>query len=190
MQADAAGANGEAGARRRRPHERFAVPDTYIGLGSNLDDPRAHLQRALQELDGLPETRMLARSGCYKSRPLGPQDQPDYLNMVAHLATGLEPRTLLRALQQLEAAHGRKHHLQPRWGARCLDLDLLMYDDLRMHTPELTLPHPRMHERSFVLYPLAELAPALVIPGHGPVLALRDRCRTPPIEACEEPANG
>ncbi len=105
------------------------------------------------------------------------------------LATGLEPLALLRALRKLEEAHGRRRSSEERWGARNLDLDILVYDDVQLDTPELMLPHPQMHLRSFVLYPLAELAPDLVIPGHGPVQALRAHCHTPPIERYEEIAN-
>jgi len=140
------------------------------------------MQRAFAELDVLPRTRLLLRSHLYKSRPLGPQDQPDYLNAVAMLMTELAPLELLQALRRLEEEHGRRRHDNSRWGARSLDLDILVYDDVRLVTTELTLPHPQMHLRSFVLYPLAELAPNLMIPGHGRVQDLRDRCHTPAIE--------
>ncbi|MGA9852683.1 MAG: 2-amino-4-hydroxy-6-hydroxymethyldihydropteridine diphosphokinase [Gammaproteobacteria bacterium] len=158
----------------------------YIGLGSNLNGPSEQLWRAFTELDQLPRTRMLARSHLYKSKPLGPQDQPDYLNAVAVLDTRLEPLDLLRMLRELETRHGRRRAEEARWGSRSLDLDMLVYGNIRMQTPELTLPHPGLHERSFVLYPLAEVAPALVIPDHGPVQALRDRCHSPPIERYEK----
>jgi len=161
----------------------------YIGLGSNLDGPPGQIRRAIAELGALPHTRLLARSHLYKSRPLGPQDQPDYFNAVAMLATEYPPLELLQSLQNLEEKHGRRRAGETHWGARNLDLDILVYGDMRMHTPELTLPHPGMHTRSFVLYPLAELAPTLMIPGHGQVQALRDRCHTPVIERYEETAN-
>jgi len=147
------------------------------------------MQRAFAELDVLPRTRLLARSHLYKSRPLGPQDQPDYLNAVAMLSTELTPLELLQALRGLEEDHGRRRNQESRWGARSLDLDILIYGDMRLVTSELTLPHPQMHVRSFVLYPLAELAPNLMIPGHGRVLDLRDRCHTPVIEPYEDAAN-
>ncbi len=158
----------------------------YIGLGSNLDDPAAQTKRAFAELAELSQTRMLARSHLYKSKPLGPQDQPDYLNAVAVLETQLEPLDLLHRLRALEERHGRRRAGERHWGPRSLDLDILLYGDIRMQTPELTLPHPGVHERSFVLYPLEEVAPALVIPGHGPVQSLRDRCHAPAIERVEE----
>ncbi|MGH8398772.1 MAG: 2-amino-4-hydroxy-6-hydroxymethyldihydropteridine diphosphokinase [Gammaproteobacteria bacterium] len=162
----------------------------YIGLGSNLDDPVAQIKRAFVALAKLPETRVLAQSHLYKSKPLGPQDQPDYLNAVVELETQLRPLDLLRGLRALEEHHGRRRASERHWGPRSLDLDVLLYGDIRMQTPELTLPHPGVHTRSFVLYPLAELAPALVIPGHGPVQSLRDRCHTPAIEKVEESSDG
>ncbi len=157
----------------------------YVGLGSNLDDPAAQINRAFVELAEPPQTRVLARSHLYKSKPLGPLDQPDYLNAVAVLETQLEPLDLLHGLRALEERHGRRRAGERHWGPRSLDLDILVYGDIRMQTPELTLPHPGVHARSFVLYPLAEVAPALVIPGHGSVQALRDRCHAPAIERVE-----
>ena len=161
----------------------------YIGLGSNLDGPSGQIQRAFMELGVLPRSRLLAHSHLYKSRPLGPQNQPDYINAVAALSTGLAPLELLHSLRELEEGHGRRRISELRWGTRSLDLDILVYGDIHLQLPELTLPHPGVHLRSFVLYPLAELAPALVIPGHGPVQTLRDRCYMPPIERYEEAAN-
>lgn len=192
MLASAITATRAAGGHHLRRHDGIlsAVPSVYIGMGGNLDNPRAHIQRALLELDHLPETHLQAHAGLYKSSPLGPQDQPEYFNTVALLATGLEPLTLLHTLAELEQLHGRRRSTEKHWGARCLDLDILIYDDVRMESPELTLPHPHMHERSFVLYPLAELAPELVIPGRGAVRSLRDQCHTPRIERCEETVNG
>lgn len=135
----------------------------WIGLGSNLDGPREHVARALEELDRLPLTRRLAASRLYASRPVGPADQPDYVNAVAHLATRLSPLALLDQLQALEQRHGRVRGR--RWGPRTLDLDLLLYDDRRLTLPRLTLPHPEMTRRAFVLVPLAELAPRLALDG-------------------------
>ncbi len=154
-----------------------------------MDAPAKQIQRAFAELDSLPVTRLRARSHLYKSRPLGPQDQPDYLNAVAMLTTELAPLELLQALRRLERDHGRRRHHESRWGARSLDLDILVYGDLRLVTTGLTLPHPQMHVRSFVLYPLEELAPDLMIPGHGRVRDLRDHCQTPAIEPYEEAVN-
>lgn len=160
----------------------------YIGLGSNLDNPAAQLQRALAELTVLPDTRVLKHSRLYQSKPLGPQDQPDYLNAAAALQTRFEALALMRHLQEIEQQHGRRRSTENRWGPRTLDLDLLVYGDLSLQTPELTLPHPELHMRSFVLYPLAELVPELVIPGHGTVRQLRERCTTPAIALFEEAA--
>ena len=167
-----------------------AETSAYIGLGSNLDNPAAHLRRAFTELAALPGTRLLAQSRIYQSKPLGSPDQPDYLNAVVVLRTRLEPLELLGHLRALEQQQGRQRASELHWGPRCLDLDILVYDDVSMHTPELTLPHPGAHQRSFVLYPLAELAPELLIPGHGSVRELREHCRTPAIELYEESANG
>lgn len=166
-----------------------APVSAYIGLGANLHDPAAQLRSALAELAQLPDTRVTARSRFYLSKPLGPKDQPDYLNAVAALETRLEPPELMRHLLAIEAQHGRQRSPDGRWGARSLDLDLLMYGALALQTRELTLPHPELHKRSFVLYPLAELAPDLVIPGHGPVRVLREHCRSPAIRLYEEGAH-
>lgn len=135
----------------------------WVGLGSNLDDPHEHVERALQELDELPLTRCRQRSSRYRSRPVGPADQPDFVNAVALLETRLSPLALLDQLQALEQRHGRVR--QRRWGPRTLDLDLLLFDNLSLSTPRLTLPHAQMTRRGFVLLPLAEVAPDLRLPG-------------------------
>ncbi|MDE2070415.1 MAG: 2-amino-4-hydroxy-6-hydroxymethyldihydropteridine diphosphokinase [Gammaproteobacteria bacterium] len=166
-----------------------APVSAYIGLGANLNDPAAQLRDTLAELAQLPDTRMLSHSRFYLSKPLGPKDQPDYLNAVAALETQLDPQELMRHLLAIETQHGRQRSPDNRWGARSLDLDLLMYGALVLQTKELTLPHPELHKRSFVLYPLAELAPDLVIPGHGPVRVLREHCRSPAIRLYEEGAH-
>ena len=142
----------------------------WIGLGSNLADPLAQLRRALDELDHLPETRLLAASSIYRSPPMGPKDQPDYFNAVARLETGLAPQALLAELQAIERAHDRVR--ERRWGPRTLDLDILLYGGLIIDEPDLQVPHPGLHERAFVLYPLRELAPSLEIPGRGTVRIL------------------
>jgi 2-amino-4-hydroxy-6-hydroxymethyldihydropteridine diphosphokinase len=142
------------------------MAEAWIGLGSNQDDPVRQLETALEELNDLPGCRVLRHSRIYRSPPWGPvTDQPDFANAVAELDTGLLPHELLMALQALENDHGRVR--SERWGPRTLDLDLLLYDDLSMTTDDLTLPHPRLHERAFVLVPLAELAPDVQVPGHG-----------------------
>lgn len=147
----------------------------YVGLGSNLDDPIRHVRAALAELGTIAGTRVVARSRLYRSPPAGPQDQPDYVNAVAGLLTQLAPAELLVALQAVERAHGRVRTGE-RWGPRTLDLDLLVYSDRVLNDAGLEVPHPRMHERAFVLVPLAEIAPGLRVPGHGLVAALAARC--------------
>lgn len=150
-----------------------ALQPAYIGVGSNLDDPAAQVQRAFTALAGLGDTLLVARSRLYGSRPMGPADQPDYVNAVAGLLTSLPPLDLLHALQGFEAAQGRRR--ERRWGERTLDLDLLLYGTLRLETPELTLPHPGLAQRAFVLHPLADIAPDLAVPGAGRVADLATR---------------
>ena len=147
----------------------------YIGLGSNLDGPRGQLARALRELDRLPGTRCVARSASYHSAPMGPADQPDYVNAVALIETRLDPYQLLSVLHCLERAHGRVRSGR-RWGPRPLDLDILIYGDLCLQDPRLELPHPGLPRRNFVLYPLEEISPRLRIPGLGPVADLVAAC--------------
>lgn len=142
----------------------------FVALGSNLADPRQQVVRAFAELDGLPQTRVVARSALYRTAPVGYDNQPDFVNAAAELSTELEPLALLHALLALETAHGRERPFPN--APRVLDLDLLLYDDLQMATPELTLPHPRLHERGFVLFPLNDLAPGLLVPGRGAVREL------------------
>lgn len=136
-----------------------------IGLGANLDDPAEQVEHALAELDRLPATQLVARSRLYASAPVGYVDQPDFINAVAQVATALAPRVLLAALLEIEQQHGRQRSF--RNAPRTLDLDLLLYGSAHFHEDGLTLPHPRMHERAFVLYPLLEIAPATHIPGRG-----------------------
>nr|WP_299245282.1 2-amino-4-hydroxy-6-hydroxymethyldihydropteridine diphosphokinase [uncultured Halomonas sp.] len=133
----------------------------YIGLGSNLNGPREHVEQALIALKRLPVTRLLAASPCYASKPVGPQDQPDFINAVARITTRLSPLALLDQLQALEQQHQRRR--LRHWGPRTLDLDLLLFDDLSLDLPRLKLPHPAMQERAFVLFPLADIAPELTI---------------------------
>ncbi|HSI23159.1 MAG TPA: 2-amino-4-hydroxy-6-hydroxymethyldihydropteridine diphosphokinase [Methylophilaceae bacterium] len=139
----------------------------FVALGSNLEDPQQQVLRALAELDGLPETRVTAKSALYRTAPVGYDNQPDFINAAAEVSTTLEPFALLRALLALETAHGRERPFPN--APRVIDLDLLLYDDLELHDPELTLPHPRLHERGFVLFPLADIAPELHVPGRGVV---------------------
>ena len=145
----------------------------YVGLGSNLQQPLHQLLKAFDALSALPRTQMLARSSLYRSAPVGKTDQPDFVNAVAALRTGLAPGELLQAVLQLEAQQGRVRS-QPN-APRTLDLDLLLFDAQIIHQPGLDVPHPRMHERAFVLMPLAELDPKLIIPGRGAVAELLAR---------------
>ncbi|MEO5622666.1 MAG: 2-amino-4-hydroxy-6-hydroxymethyldihydropteridine diphosphokinase [Dokdonella sp.] len=138
----------------------------WIGLGSNLDNPPQQLRRALAALANCPRTRLLKHSRLYRTAPWGIADQPAFVNAVAELATSLSPRELLETLLAIECRHGRRRD-GSRWGPRTLDLDLLMYSDIRIDEPGLTVPHPRMVERAFVLMPLAELDADLAIPGVG-----------------------
>jgi len=146
----------------------------YIGLGSNLDNPESQLKTAIEALIGLPQTRLQARSSLYRSAPMGPQDQPDYLNAVVQLSTGLEPEALLDKLQGIEQAQGRVR--AQHWGPRTLDLDILLYGEDVVATERLKIPHPGIAERSFVLYPLAEINGQLEIPGLGGVGSLMEQC--------------
>jgi len=134
----------------------------YIGLGANLEDPQQQVVDALQELAQIKDTQLVAQSSLYISKPVGPQDQPDFVNAVACVETSLQPLELLDALQQLEQDHGRvrKRH----WGERTLDLDIILFDDIQQTTERLNLPHPFASERSFVLFPLAEIAPDVKFP--------------------------
>ncbi|MFN2309430.1 MAG: 2-amino-4-hydroxy-6-hydroxymethyldihydropteridine diphosphokinase [Gammaproteobacteria bacterium] len=156
----------------------------FIGLGSNLDDPRTQIERALQALSDLPETTCTAHSAMYRSAPMGPQDQPAYINAVARLETGLSAEALLDALQAIEARHGRVRGL--RWGPRTLDLDILLYGSVVSDSPRLQVPHPGLVERNFVLYPLAEIAPDLVIPGLGPLQGWLAGCPPAGLERLRE----
>jgi 2-amino-4-hydroxy-6-hydroxymethyldihydropteridine diphosphokinase len=139
----------------------------WIGLGGNRDDSANLLEAALSRLADSPRLTLLRRSRLYRSRPWGVADQPDFVNAVAEFGTDLEPLPLLAHLLATEERLGRQRTAQ-RWGPRCIDLDLLTYEDVRIHSDELVLPHPRMHLRAFVLVPLLELAPGFVIPGIGP----------------------
>jgi 2-amino-4-hydroxy-6-hydroxymethyldihydropteridine diphosphokinase len=151
----------KASRRRRR--------EAWIGLGANLGDREATLQAAFAALAALPRTRLLARSSTYASAPVGAVG-PDYLNAVARIATGLDAHELLAQLLAIEARHGRERPF--RNAPRTLDLDLLLLAEEVVATPDLTLPHPRLAERAFVLVPLAELAPDLVVPGLGAIRSL------------------
>ena len=146
----------------------------YIGLGSNLESPIQQVSDALIELNQIPQTRLLRQSQLYRSDPVGPSGQPDYINAVALLETALEPIELLDALQSIENAHQRRR-IQ-HWGPRTLDLDLLLYADQQIDHERLQVPHPYMAEREFVLYPLAEIAPQIRLPDGTPLQQLLTKC--------------
>jgi 2-amino-4-hydroxy-6-hydroxymethyldihydropteridine diphosphokinase len=158
----------------------------YIGLGSNLQEPSAQVRLACAGLKSLPRTRLVRVSPLYSSRPFGPVPQPDFINAVAGVLTQLDPRTLLGELQALERALGRPAQRE-RWGPRIIDLDLLVHGRERREEPGLTLPHGGIVERNFVLYPLADLAPDLDVPGLGRVAELRGRVTPEGLERLGEP---
>lgn len=142
----------------------------FVGLGSNLDNPEQQVTRALQSLTLLPQTRLVRQSSLYRSAPVGYDNQPDFINAVAEVETDLTPHELLEVLLALETLQGRERPFPN--APRVLDLDLLLYNGSVMESAQLTLPHPRMHERGFVLLPLEEIAPDLIIAGHGMVSEL------------------
>jgi 2-amino-4-hydroxy-6-hydroxymethyldihydropteridine diphosphokinase len=146
----------------------------YIGIGSNLDSPVQHVQSAIGALGLLPDCFLAARSGLYRSAPLGPVDQPNFINAVAAIMTTLDAPELLSNLQNIENDHGRVRGSE-HWGPRTLDLDLLMYGKLIQDDPRLILPHPGIPERNFVLLPFAEIAPDVVIPGLASVAMLASK---------------
>lgn len=152
----------------------------FIGLGSNLAEPRRQLEAALTALAALPRSKLLRISSFYRSAPIGPGEQPDYVNAVAELETELAPLELLDQLQAIEAAQGRERSL--RWGARTLDLDILLFGGECISSERLSLPHPRMAERNFVLQPLAELEPELELPTGEKLQALLAQCPHNPLQ--------
>ncbi len=147
----------------------------YIGLGSNLGDSQGQLTSALEAMDQLGSTRVQAVSSMYASKPMGPQDQPDYVNAVAQLETQLSPAALLRSLQKIEQDHHRQRK-DERWGPRTLDLDILLFGDQKIDTPDLVIPHYGMAEREFVLVPLFELSPSMIMPDGKPIAKWVARC--------------
>ena len=146
----------------------------YIGVGSNLDDPRAQVLSACAHLGQLSDSRVFLTSRLYASRPFGPVVQPDYVNAAVGMLTRLSAEPLLAQLRAIESAMGRPPQRE-RWGPRVIDLDMLCFDHERCSSPQLVLPHPGIVERNFVLYPLAEIAPDLDLPGLGRVAELRAR---------------
>ena len=158
----------------------------YIGLGSNLDKPSEQVALALRELESLPDTRLVAVSDLYSNPPMGPQDQPDYINAVAGLLTRKMPEELLVLMQSLEQQLGRVRVEGDRWGPRIIDLDLLVYGQSQISVPGLNLPHPGISERNFVLFPLRDIAPTLKVPGQGMVSVLAQQMNAAELQQINE----
>ena len=152
----------------------------FIGLGGNLAEPATQVLHALDALEHLPQTSLVRRSSLYRSAPVGYLEQPDFINAVAQLETELSPRALLDALLGLEQEHGRTREFCN--APRTLDLDILLYDDLIHHEHGLTIPHPQMHLRAFVLQPLLEIAPDIGIPGVGQAQRSLQACQDQVLE--------
>ncbi|WP_394808790.1 2-amino-4-hydroxy-6-hydroxymethyldihydropteridine diphosphokinase [Nitrosomonas sp.] len=159
---------------RKKPSQAF------IALGSNLENPISQIQQAFDDLKQLPETCLISHSSLYKSTPIGRLDQPDFINAVALIETHLAPHELLNALLAIELQHGRVR--ESLNAPRTLDLDILMYDNLEYRDEALTLPHPRISQRAFVLKPLMEIAPDCAIPGHGHIAPLLAACNEQKLE--------
>ncbi len=151
----------------------------FVGVGSNLGDPVRQVREALAELDRLPETRLVKSSSLYRSAPVGYAAQPDFVNAVAQLETGLPAEQLLDGLQDIEQRHARERSFAN--APRTLDLDLLLFEDLEINTQRLVVPHPRLHERRFVLEPLAEIAD-VDVPGRGRARGLLQRVKDQAVE--------
>jgi 2-amino-4-hydroxy-6-hydroxymethyldihydropteridine diphosphokinase len=156
------------------------VTVAYVGLGANLGEPRQQLRRALLELDAVPRTRVVKASSLYRSEPMGYANQPEFVNAVAQLETSLRAARLLAELQAIEARHGRSRSFAN--APRTLDLDLLLFGESTVETAKLAIPHPRMHERAFVLQPLLEIAPEIIVPGRGPARELLKGCADQDVE--------
>jgi 2-amino-4-hydroxy-6-hydroxymethyldihydropteridine diphosphokinase len=156
----------------------------YIGLGSNLENPLQQIKTAINDLQSLADITIVSVSSLYQSPPMGPADQPDYINAVLSLETMLPPHQLLDALQSVEQLHGRvrKRH----WGERTLDLDILLYGDQILDDERLKIPHPGLPERAFVLYPLAEIAPEVEIPGIGALQEILPLCPQGDLQQVEQ----
>jgi len=156
----------------------------YIGLGSNLENPLQQIKTAIEDLQSVADINIVSVSSLYQSPPMGPADQPDYINAVLALETSLNPHQLLDALQSVEQLHGRvrKRH----WGERTLDLDILLYGDQILDDERLQVPHPGMRERAFVLYPLAEIAPDIHIPGIGALQEILPLCPQGDLQQVEQ----
>ncbi|HWJ01923.1 MAG TPA: 2-amino-4-hydroxy-6-hydroxymethyldihydropteridine diphosphokinase [Burkholderiales bacterium] len=152
----------------------------FIGLGANLGEPQRQVQEAFRELDAIPHTRVVRTSSLYRSAPLGYAEQPSFVNAVAQVETGLPAERLLAELHAIETRHGRSRSFAN--APRTLDLDLLLFGNAILDVPGLKVPHPRMHERAFVLLPLVEIAENVAIPGRGTAKAFLDRCGNQGVE--------
>ncbi len=152
----------------------------FIALGSNLENPTSQIRKAFDELDKIPSSKLLVYSSLYRSAPVGRLDQPDFINAVAKIETRLNPHELLSALLEIERRHGRTRNFPN--APRTLDLDILLYDDLEYHQHDLTLPHPRISQRAFVLQPLMEIAPNCRIPGYNTIAELLATCQNQRVE--------
>ena len=157
----------------------------YIGLGSNLDDPETHIDMAINDLSRIPQTKLMDKSSLYKSQPLGPQEQPDFINSVAKLETVLPANVLLEYLQEIEYDHGRQREI--KWGPRTLDLDMLLYGDMKISESNLVIPHPHIASRHFVLCPLMEIDPDVEIPEQGNVSDLFAKLGVDAPERIQQP---
>jgi 2-amino-4-hydroxy-6-hydroxymethyldihydropteridine diphosphokinase len=149
----------------------------YIGVGSNLGDPSENVISAFESIRNIKNCKLLATSSLYRSHPMGPKEQPDYINAVVKLETSLSPYELLDELQAIEKSHGRTRSAE-RWSARTLDLDILLFGDRQFVDTVLQIPHMGLLERDFVLYPLYELSPDLYIPGTGPIAEVLPMCKS------------
>lgn len=156
------------------------MTQVYLGIGSNLGDSVRQVQHAIEQLSQLPSSRLVASSSLYRTAPVGPQDQPDFINTVVALETQISPIALLDAAQQLEKDAGRKR--LRHWGERTLDVDILLYGDQVIHQPRLDVPHPQMTKRAFVLFPLVEIAPHLVLPDGSNIRHWADGVLDQPVE--------
>jgi 2-amino-4-hydroxy-6-hydroxymethyldihydropteridine diphosphokinase len=170
-----------------RPSGTAIWRPAYVALGSNLNDPRARVLEGFERLASLSDVRLEARARLYRSTPLGPQDQPDFVNTAAGLLTRLSARELLNCLLAIERAMGRDRGT--RWGPRVIDLDLICLSGERIDEPGLSVPHPAVSERNFVLYPLADVAPHLRIPGHGDVTVLKEQVGAAGLEVISDGAS-
>ncbi len=148
------------------------MADVLIALGGNVGDVRATFEKAIASICGMSQAALLARSSDYATPPWADEQQPRFINACIEIETSLDPHALLFTLQKVEKKFGRDRASEIRWGPRTLDLDLIAYDDVSIQKPELTLPHPRLFERAFVLVPLAEIAPERVIAGRSIAVAL------------------